>query len=453
VTQVAAQYIATDVAMTPLITGRALKAAAHEPAGRTGVYLAAAAVALLIAVGGLAYALGLFGPGSSDPGASQVAQPSASATEAASVSPGPATAAPSDTPPPAVAQPPDELVEIGLWPDGAGFTADPAADAIYSDPSEDPGYFPGYTDQVAFGASVVNAAADVVGPAFNATIFDCTNVVDGVLTACASNNDIDPGPLFVAVARFAEPVPLESDDGLLTYALVLEADRDPSNDFEAEPPFTDDFYQGTDRWYELIYTPELGWYLTVDRNDTTSDARVAIMGDLLVFFVPLDELAVDLPNYRITAFASSDASYAPATSGGDVTIGPPADDWGLTAPDGEDGAAAGFVTRLGDALAEGDTTFLLDRMHSAVEDRYGRPACEAYAAAVVDPANELVPGEATGPDAWDYETDDLSTAIADAYTVVTSGSLQGQAIEGAQFHVAIEDGTFRWFTDCGEPAG
>jgi len=46
----------------------------------------------------------------------------------------------------------------------------------------------------------------------------------------------------------------------------------------------------------------------------------------------------------------------------------------------------------------------------------------------------------------------LSTTIDEAYPVPASATLNGQAIE-AEFHVAIEDGTFRWFTDCGEPAG
>jgi hypothetical protein len=75
-----------------------------------------------------------------------------------------------------------------------------------------------------------------------------------------------------------------------------------------------------------------------------------------------------------------------------------------------------------------------------------------YVDAVVDPSNALDPGEAAAPGEWEYVTDGLSTTIDEAYPVPASATLNGQAIE-AEFHVAIEDGTFRWFTDCGEPAG
>lgn len=133
--------------------------------------------------------------------------------------------------------------------------------------------------------------------------------------------------------KLAAQIPAEPDDGLVIYSLVLDSDGSPANNFEAQAPFSKDFYQGTDRWYELVYTTELGWYLTVDRGETPSDARVSIWGDHVIFFVPLSELATDAPRFRTTAFASSDASYAAETSGGDVAPGPPDGEWTLTEPE------------------------------------------------------------------------------------------------------------------------
>ncbi len=452
VREVAASVIAADVATSPLIAGRAGKTVALERSnvGRTALYAAAAAVALLAVLGGVAYALGAFGPSTADPGATDVAAATPSPSSSSATGAATPSAAPTAAPDP---DPPSEIADVGLWPDGATFAADPTGDAIYSIPDQPPGYFPGYVDQVASGATVVNAPQGVVDPAFNATTFDCSTVVDGVLTACAGTEPIAAGPLLVAAARMAEPIPQGGEDGVLTFALVLRADGDPSNDYEADAPFTDDFYQGTDRWYELVYVPETGWTLSVDRGETASNARAAVVGDLVVFFVPLAELAVDQPTYRLTSFASSDASYEPDSSGGDTSVGPPADDWGLAGVEGELEAAAGFVARLGGALASGDTGFLLERLHSATLDRYGVAACEAYVGAVVDPTNDLVPGDASGPESWDYMTDDATTVVEEAYTVITSGTLQGQAVTDAQFHVAVEDGTYRWFTDCGQPLG
>lgn len=452
VSTVAAQVIAADVAATTL-SGRAWKTARDTSGSRAALLAGAGLLALLVAGGAVAYAMGLIGGSgtAADPSQSQAAQ--ASATDEPSAAP-PETAAPatpSQSQP--VAGPPfAELAGIGLAP--PELTADMLEPVgLYSIEGVDGEYFPDSANAVEYAAWVPNLDQATVDTLFNATTFDCTNVVDGVRTACASNNPIEPGPMFVAAARFAEPIPQESSDGLVIYSLVLDADGDPANNFEAEEPFNNDFFQGTDRWYELVYTPELGWYLTVDRNETLSNARAAIMDDLVVFFVPMAELAIDAPEYRLTSFVSRDASFEPTTSGGDVAPGPPDADFELGEPTVGGGGATGFLVRLGRALSEGDTAFLFDRLHSAVIERYGIAACQAYVEAVVDPSNAVDPVRAGSLGEWDYETDGLSTTIGEAYPVSASATLNGQVIEEAEFHVAIEEGTFRWFTDCGTPAG
>jgi hypothetical protein len=49
-----------------------------------------------------------------------------------------------------------------------------------------------------------------------------------------------------------------------------------------------------------------------------SNARGAILGDLVIFLIPADEISVQQPGYRLTAFAHK-GYYAPANSSGDVT--------------------------------------------------------------------------------------------------------------------------------------
>lgn len=449
VSQVAADMIAADVAHTPL-AGRAWKETTQETSGsRTALMVGGALLALLLVGGATAVATGVIGgpAPAAEPAQSEVGE----ASEPAAAPSESAAAEPSQGEP--VAGPPfPELEALGLAPPEP--TADPIEPAgAHSLEGVDGEYFPDSVNAVEYAAWVTNLDQATVDTLFNATTFDCTNVVDGVRTACASTNPIDPGPMFVAAARFAEPIPHESSDGLMIYSLVLDADGDPANNYVAEPPFTNDFFQGTDRWYELTYTPQDGWLLSVDRNTASSDARVAIMDDLIVFFVPMTELPVDEPGYRLTSFVISDASFEPATSGGDLAPGPPDAGFELAAPTVGAEGATGFLVRLGEALAVGDTRFLLDRLHSAVIDRYGASACLIYVDAVVDPSNALDPGEAGELEQWDYETDGLSTSIAEAYPVPASATLNGQAIEDAEFHVAMEDGTFRWFTDCGVPEG
>lgn len=300
---------------------------------RRPLALAAAGAVVLVVVAGAALATGFLGgqpsatasaPVAGATGTTPVSEPSSAAT------PAPVSSAPVPSEAP-VGQSFESLTTHGLWPAGEPSVLDPTGDVIFSVPEQPPGHAPDYVDAILSGGAIVDASQQVVDEAFNSSTFDC-NVVSDIRTICVTQADIAPGPILVVATKMAAQIPAEPEDGLVIYSLVLDSDGDPANDFEAAAPFTWDFYQGTDRWYELVYTPELGWYLTVDRGETPSDARVAIWGDHVIFFVPMSELSTDAPGFRTTAFASSDASYAPETSGGDVAPGPPDAEWELAQP-------------------------------------------------------------------------------------------------------------------------
>ena len=93
------------------------------------------------------------------------------------------------------------------------------------------------------------------------------------------------------------------------YGLVMDADGNLNNNFEASPQFPGDLYQGTDRWFSLEYTPASGWSLKVSlaRNGSIvsvqSDATASIDGSLIQYTVPAAEIEVSDPKYRVTAYA------------------------------------------------------------------------------------------------------------------------------------------------------
>jgi hypothetical protein len=128
------------------------------------------------------------------------------------------------------------------------------------------------------------------------------------------------GDTYLFAMTLAGDVPIHDDDHYI-YSLVLDADGAPQNNFQAQPPFTWDYYQGTDQWYELIWNPEEDeWSLTVrgpNFSQMESQARVLVAGNLVVFFVPEDEIEVENPSFRLTAFMH-DGSFSPAGRGGDV---------------------------------------------------------------------------------------------------------------------------------------
>jgi len=70
------------------------------------------------------------------------------------------------------------------------------------------------------------------------------------------------------------------------------------------------------------------------------------------------------------------------------------------------------------AIRAGDVVSMLPRVHPAVTERYGEAACqEALSTRAADPTYEIVVRTVRPQAPWDYVTDDLTTMIADAWTV------------------------------------
>ncbi len=109
-----------------------------------------------------------------------------------------------------------------------------------------------------------------------------------------------------------------------------------------------------------------------------------------------------------------------------------------------------FVTDLGNALRRGRAAFLLARLHPAVIDRYGEAACRRFTSTALVDGLSLEYIGADGPAAYEWQLDGLSTTIDDGWTVTVNWSQPGTN-EQRDLHLAPSDGTWRWFTDCGDP--
>jgi len=121
-----------------------------------------------------------------------------------------------------------------------------------------------------------------------------------------------------------------------------------------------------------------------------------------------------------------------------------------TQPPLDSATAEQFAADLAAAVRGGDDDYLVAHLHPATTDRYGLQMCRRYIRQDVsgDDLNWEVHG-ATGPAAWDYITDGLTESIPDAWTV--SVIQAGATPPERELHFARADGTWRWFTDCGNP--
>lgn len=108
-----------------------------------------------------------------------------------------------------------------------------------------------------------------------------------------------------------------------------------------------------------------------------------------------------------------------------------------------------FFDELSAALTDGDVAWLVEHLHPAVIDRYGRGPCQEELTAVSGRPIRLQATAIAAPTVWQWETDGLVTQIDDAYRVTVEQTFADQTTIEA--HTVIDQGQVRWFTDCGEP--
>ena len=160
---------------------------------------------------------------------------------------------------------------------------------------------------------------------FGNTLFPCDSEIEGGFVVCADDPlPIETGDVHMFVMQMDAEIPVANPDLFYTYSVVVDADGDPSNNFEFTPPYDWDFYQNTDRWFMLDWNPDLGdWSVGVvdvvqDIYPYPSAVRAVVIGDIVAFFIPTSEFSVDNPGYRVTAFGH-DGTFSQESSCGDVS--------------------------------------------------------------------------------------------------------------------------------------
>jgi len=115
--------------------------------------------------------------------------------------------------------------------------------------------------------------------------------------------------------------------------------------------------------------------------------------------------------------------------------------------DGNLAKAEAFAQAFNDAFQSGDTEALFELLHPAVIDLYGAEACQAYFASVIENPIQIEVLEILEVGTWDWVIDERSTLIVFTFKVTVQGKTSQHEI-----HLSLsDDGSFLWFTDCGEP--
>lgn len=122
---------------------------------------------------------------------------------------------------------------------------------------------------------------------------------------------MQPGDFHMFHLVMRDPIPVKDADkkNRHTYAFVLDSDGNAANDFKPLPAFPNDFWKGTDRWYQIDYTDAGGWTLKVSQVDSSNNvtevasaARAIVVNDSIVMVVPKSEVPGPGAKWRASSF-------------------------------------------------------------------------------------------------------------------------------------------------------
>jgi hypothetical protein len=169
------------------------------------------------------------------------------------------------------------------------------------------------------------------GPVFNQSVYHCGETFAGATTVCpAGVTEFPDGDMYVIAMSLAAPL-MDGDNTTLDpnlehiYAAVFDSDDVADNNYTDVGVYDWDYWQGTDRWYQVKY--DGAWTAVVqdwagsNAQTASSAARAVVRGDSIVWFIPASELPSP-SGYRLSAFAH-DGSFQATQSGGDVNAADP----------------------------------------------------------------------------------------------------------------------------------
>ena len=160
------------------------------------------------------------------------------------------------------------------------------------------------------GAGLWNVSDDGRERLFFNTVFPCGEG-EFAFTLCPDPLGSSPGGDHMVVITQLQgplPVPVAEPDAQYQYGFVYDADGSAAGNYQANPSFPNDFFDGTDRWYTANYAPGTGWTMSVTQvsggvpTAVPSAARIIILDNVMALVVPASEFGTAEPAYRVTAF-------------------------------------------------------------------------------------------------------------------------------------------------------
>ncbi len=139
--------------------------------------------------------------------------------------------------------------------------------------------------------------------------FPCGAIAGGYVVCPVDQAADVSGPHFVLSMGLDAAVPISDPVNSYQYGFVFDVDGNPNNNYVPAPQFPEDFFQGTDRWYFVTYSPAAGWELFAVNATTPgtpqrilTDSKVVILGNVLMLIVPTGEFPIAAPPFRVTSF-------------------------------------------------------------------------------------------------------------------------------------------------------
>ena len=205
-------------------------------------------------------------------------------------------------------------------------SADPIADMVDSVSSFVVQAARQAADLAAHGARRETKSAAQVQAEYGNTLYPCGLDEADIKVVCpATVQPMPAGDVLTFFLRVNAPIPRADATTSYIYSVVLDSDGVAANDWRFVAPFDWDYFQGTDRWYQLSWNHMTqAWSLTATQVDASQQtavvpttARAVLAGDSIVFHISATELAA-ARGYRLSAFGH-DGRFTQATRGGDVT--------------------------------------------------------------------------------------------------------------------------------------
>jgi hypothetical protein len=121
---------------------------------------------------------------------------------------------------------------------------------------------------------------------------------------------IDPeeSEFIIVVNVLDDTIPLGSSQYHGQYGFVFDRNGIAEDNYVADPEYPNDFYKGTDTWYQLQLYPNEGTFFgALDaRNNAiqpfASAAKMIVKGATIMLVIPASEMEAECPGHRVTAF-------------------------------------------------------------------------------------------------------------------------------------------------------